>query len=52
MALQVCCTCGYTFRADDEDALWDKALAHITEAHPEMVGSVGRDDILAQAELV
>jgi len=52
MALQICCTCGYTFRAEDEDALWEKAQAHISEAHPEMVGAVGRDDILAQAELV
>jgi predicted small metal-binding protein len=52
MALQLCCTCGYTFRAEDDDALWEKAQAHIKAAHPEMVGMVRRDDLLAQAELV
>jgi len=52
MALQLCCTCGYTFRAEDEDALWEKAQTHMKAAHPEMVGMVRRDDLLAQAELV
>lgn len=52
MTLQLCCTCGYTFRAEDEDELWEKGQAHIKEAHPDMVGMVRRDDILAQAELV
>lgn len=52
MALQIACTCGYTFRADDEDGLWEKGLAHVTEAHPEMVGVMKREDLLAQAEMV
>ncbi|RHW24697.1 DUF1059 domain-containing protein [Nocardioides immobilis] len=52
MALQICCTCGYTFRAEDDDALWIKAQAHIKDSHPEMIGMVQREDILAQAELV
>jgi predicted small metal-binding protein len=52
MALQLTCTCGYTFRADDEDGLWEKGQAHIQEAHPEMVGAVTRADLLAQAELI
>lgn len=52
MALQIACACGYTFRADSEDGLWDKAQAHVAEAHPDMVGKITRADILAQAELV
>lgn len=52
MALQIACTCGYTFRADDENTLWIKAQAHLADAHPDMVGAVQRDDLLAQAELV
>jgi len=52
MALQLCCTCGYTFRAEDDDELWAKGLAHIKEMHPEMVDVVRREDLLAQAELV
>lgn len=52
MALQVVCTCGYRFRSDDEDGLWVKAQAHLASAHPEMVGQVGRADIIAQAERV
>lgn len=52
MALQVVCTCGYRFQADDEDGLWAKAEAHVASAHPDMVGKVERADIIAQAELV
>jgi predicted small metal-binding protein len=52
VALQICCTCGYTFRAEDDDELWAKAEVHIKESHPEMIGMVRREDILAQAELV
>lgn len=52
MALQVVCTCGYRFQADDEDGLWAKAEDHVASAHPDMVGKVERADIIAQAELV
>lgn len=52
MALQVTCLCGYVFRADTPDQLWDLAQAHIGSAHRDMVGQVARDDILAEAELV
>ena len=36
----------------DDDELWAKAEVHIKESHPEMIGMVRREDILAQAELV
>jgi predicted small metal-binding protein len=46
------CVCGYRFFADTDDELWEKAQAHLRDAHPELVGKVSRDDILAQAEIV
>lgn len=52
MALQIACTCGYVFRADDEDGLWAKGLAHVTEQHPEMAGAMTREDMLSQAEMI
>lgn len=50
--MQITCLCGYVFRSVDADELWELAQAHIASAHPDMVGKVTRDDILAQAELV
>jgi hypothetical protein len=52
MAMQVTCLCGYVFRAVDADELWELAQSHVSGAHPDMVGKVTREDILAQAELV
>ena len=46
------CACGYNFRADSDDELWEKAQAHLAAAHPEMVGKVSRADVLSQAEIV
>ncbi len=52
MALQVTCLCGYVFRAVTPEEMWELAQAHISGSHPDMVGKVTREDILAQAELV
>lgn len=52
MAKVVNCACGYTFRGENDDELWEKAQAHLTSAHPEMVGRVSRADIVGQAEIV
>jgi len=52
MALQICCSCGYTFRGEDEDEMWEKGFAHVQEQHPEMAAVMTREDLLAQAELV
>ena len=35
---------------DDDDALWQNAQGHMGVLHPELVGNVTREDILAQAE--
>jgi len=48
MALRIVCMCGYVIHDDDE--LWRNAQGHMGVLHPELVGNVTREDILAQAE--
>jgi predicted small metal-binding protein len=50
MAYTISCDCGYVSRGENEDELVDAANRHIEEVHPEMVGKVSRDDLLAMAE--
>ena len=50
MALRIICMCGQVIQGDNDDELWGNALAHMDVLHPELVGNVTRDDILAQAE--
>lgn len=52
MAKAVNCVCGYRFVAETDDELWEKAQEHLRSAHPELVGKVTMEDILAQAEVV
>jgi predicted small metal-binding protein len=44
------CVCGSVVEGDDDDELWDNAQQHLRADHPDLVGNVSRDDILAQAE--
>lgn len=44
------CVCGKVVEGADDDELWAKAQAHLAEDHPDLVGKVSREDILAQAE--
>jgi predicted small metal-binding protein len=50
MALRITCMCGYVIQGDDDDELWGNAQSHMGVLHPELVGTVTREDILAQAE--
>ena len=50
MALRIICMCGYVIRGDDDDELWRNAQGHMGVLHPELVGNVTREDLLAQAE--
>jgi hypothetical protein len=50
MALRIICMCGFVIQGDDDDQLWTSAQRHMGVLHPELVGSVTREDILAQAE--
>jgi predicted small metal-binding protein len=46
------CMCGYVARGETDEELVTAAEDHISTMHPELVGKVSRDDLLAMAELV
>jgi predicted small metal-binding protein len=50
MAYVINCDCGYVVRAANEEELVANAQAHINEVHPDLVGKIGRDELLAMAE--
>ena len=52
MALRIVCMCGYVIQGSDDEELWRNAQGHMRVLHPELVGNVTREDILAQAELL
>ncbi len=52
MALVMTCECGAMVRADTEDELVAAVERHLDEQHPQLVGKVSRDDIIAMAEMV
>jgi predicted small metal-binding protein len=47
---QIDCVCGYVIKAEDDEELWQKAQDHMRSDHPDLVGKLTREDILAQAE--
>ena len=50
MALRIVCMCGHVIRGEDDDEGWRNTQGHMGVLHPELVGNVTREDILAQAE--
>jgi len=44
------CECGVTLRAENDDELVAQAERHIGDQHPDMAGTMSRDDVLAMAE--
>lgn len=44
------CECGEVVRADTDDDLVAQVEAHVERHHPELVGRLSRDDVLAMAE--
>jgi predicted small metal-binding protein len=50
MAKRINCVCGFVVRGETDDELWGNAQAHLRTDHPDLVGKVSREDILAQAE--
>jgi predicted small metal-binding protein len=44
------CECGEVVRAETDDELVATVEQHVGAAHPELVGKLSRDDILAMAE--
>ena len=50
MAKVVNCECGEVVRGEDEDELVRNVESHVNRAHPELVGTMGRREILEMAE--
>ena len=49
MAKKVDCPCGETVRGESDDELVSNVEAHVQERHPEMVGTMSREQILGMA---
>jgi predicted small metal-binding protein len=50
MSKTLSCECGFSVRADSDDQLVQKVEEHMAEVHPDLVGQVTRQEILAMAE--
>ena len=50
MSKVVNCECGQTVRAESDDELVEKVQDHVGRDHPELVGKLSPDDVLAMAE--
>jgi hypothetical protein len=50
MAKQVNCPCGEVVRGESDDELVSNVEAHVQDKHPEMVGTMSRDQILGMAQ--
>jgi predicted small metal-binding protein len=50
MAKLINCECGQVVRGDTDDELIANAEAHIDRDHPDLVGKISRNDLLAMAE--
>ena len=49
MAMKVDCPCGETVRGESEDELVGNVEQHVQEKHPDMVGTMSREQILGMA---
>jgi hypothetical protein len=47
---RITCVCGKVLEGKDDEQLWATAQAHIAADHPDLMGKVSREDILARAE--
>ena len=52
MSLLINCECGRVVRADTEDEIVAKVEQHVSEDHPELIGKLSREDIVAMSEEV
>jgi predicted small metal-binding protein len=50
MAKQINCPCGETVHGEDDDELVANTEAHIRDKHPDMVGTMSREQILGMAK--
>lgn len=50
MAKVIRCQCGYLGRGEDVEQAANVIEAHMRSDHPELVGQVAREDLVAMAE--
>jgi predicted small metal-binding protein len=50
MAQKVDCPCGQTLHGDSDDELVANVEQHVQEHHPDMVGTMSREQILGMAQ--
>jgi predicted small metal-binding protein len=50
MGMVINCECGQVVRGATEDELLAAAEEHVERDHPELVGKISREDLLAMAE--
>jgi len=50
MAKQVNCPCGETVQGESDDELVANVEQHIQDKHPDMVGTMSREQILEMAQ--
>jgi predicted small metal-binding protein len=50
MAQKVDCPCGATVRGESDDELVANVEQHVQDQHPDMVGTMSRDQILGMAQ--
>ena len=50
MSLLINCECGRVVKAETEDEIVAKVEQHVSEDHPELVGKLSREDIVAMSE--
>jgi predicted small metal-binding protein len=51
MAQVIKCECGYVVRGESESELLELAGSHVRESHPDLVGKITDEDLLAMAEV-
>jgi predicted small metal-binding protein len=50
MAKVVNCECGLIVRGTNDEELFGKVESHISEHHPDLIGTITREDLLSMAE--
>jgi predicted small metal-binding protein len=50
MAMKIDCPCGETVRGESEDELVGNVEQHVQDKHPDMVGSMSREQIVGMAQ--
>jgi predicted small metal-binding protein len=50
MARVINCECGQVIRGDTDEELVSRAQDHVSQNHPDLVGKLSEQDLLAMAE--